>query len=153
MEIGYAAMTDMEFLSRHDRHIRPRELEASVRRGGVLLARENQTPLGWLRWGLFWDDLPFMNLLFVLEPHRGHGCGTALVAAWERTLRGQGYSMALTSTRSDEAAQHFYLKLGYADCGALLLPAEPLEIVLAKRLSGGVGQSKNAFVSDQQFSF
>lgn len=146
-------MTDMAFLSRHDRHIRPRELEASVRRGGVLLARENQTPLGWLRWSLFWDNLPFMNLLFVLEPYRGRGCGTALVAAWERTLRAQGHDMALTSTRSDEAAQHFYRKLGYIDSGALLLPGEPLEIILAKRLSGGAGQSENAVVSDQPLNF
>ena len=34
----------------------------------------------------------------------------------------------MTSTRSDEEAQHFYRGLGYTDCGALLLPGEPLEL-------------------------
>ena len=42
--------------------------------------------------------------------------------------------MVLTSTRSDERAQGFYRKLGYRDCGALLLPEEPLEIILFKKI-------------------
>lgn len=40
----------------------------------------------------------------------------------------------MTSTQSDETAQHFYRKLGYVDAGALLLQDEPLEIILTKAL-------------------
>lgn len=42
--------------------------------------------------------------------------------------------MVLTSTLSSEGAQHFYRKRGYVDCGSLLLPGEPLEIILRKEL-------------------
>ncbi len=69
-----------------------------------------------------------MNLLFLLEPYRGHGYGKEMVAFWEKQMREAGYKRVLTSTLSSEGAQHFYRKLGYADCGALLLPGEPLEI-------------------------
>ena len=37
--------------------------------------------LGWLRWNLFWDEIPFMNMLYVLEHSRGVGLGRALVEA------------------------------------------------------------------------
>jgi GNAT superfamily N-acetyltransferase len=35
---------------------------------------------GWLRYGLFWDGHPFMNMLFVLEPYWNQGLGEKLVA-------------------------------------------------------------------------
>ncbi|GIG24528.1 hypothetical protein [Cellulomonas denverensis] len=40
----------------------------------------------------------------------------------------------LTSTQADEQAQHLYRRLGYRDCGALLFPGEPIELVLRKEL-------------------
>jgi hypothetical protein len=36
----------------------------------------------------------------------------------------------LTSTLANERGQFLYRKLGYHDCGGLLLPNEPLEILL-----------------------
>jgi ribosomal protein S18 acetylase RimI-like enzyme len=75
-----------------------------------------------------------MNLLYVIEPVRGRTHGRALVDAWERAMRANGHRLVLTSTLSDERAQHFYRRLGYRDTGALLLPGEALEIVLMKEL-------------------
>jgi len=46
--------------------------------------------------------------------------------------RDAGYSVVLTSTQSNESAQHFYRRLGYRDAGGLLLPEEPLEILFVK---------------------
>ena len=47
-----------------------------------------------------------------------------------------GYREVLTSTLSNERGQFFFRKRGYTDCGALLLPGEPLEIILRKELTG-----------------
>lgn len=41
----------------------------------------------------------------------------------------------MTSSMSDESAQHFFRKLGYRDAGALLLPDETLEILFLKTLA------------------
>lgn len=40
----------------------------------------------------------------------------------------------MTSTLSNENAQHFYRKLLYRDSGSLLLENEPLEIIFTKKL-------------------
>jgi GNAT superfamily N-acetyltransferase len=89
---------------------------------------------GFLRWGLFWDQVPLMNLLWVLPDWRGQGIGTALIAALEKYQRSPGHNLVLTSTVSAERSQHIYRRLGYVDSGALLLPNEPAELILRKQL-------------------
>ena len=60
------------------------------------------------------------------------------MAYWEKTMKSMGFGLVMTSTQSDENAQHFYRTLGYRDCGALALPfpgyEQPLEIIMAKQL-------------------
>ena len=75
-----------------------------------------------------------MNMLYFLEGERGKGFGRQLVSHWEALMKAAGYALVMTSTQSDETAQHFYRRLGYVDSGALLLKDEPLEIILTKTL-------------------
>ncbi len=95
---------------------------------------ENDHFAGWLRFNLFWDEIPFMNMLYLSEEYRGQGYGGRLVTFWEKEMKDNGYGMVLTSTLSSEQAQFFYRKNGYVDCGSLLLPGEDLEIILRKKL-------------------
>ena len=130
-----AAAGDLPFLSAHDRHIALSELDSSIRLGRVLLlVNAAGQPMGWLRWNLFWDNTPFMNLLYLLEDFRLQGLGRALVLHWEQQMREGGYPFVLTSTQADEAAQHFYRHLGYQDVGGFLLPGESYELILHKAL-------------------
>ena len=130
-----ALLTDLDWLMAHDRHIARDVLTESIRQNRVLIMEQGGGRVGWLRWNLFWDNTPFMNLLYLLDGHRGQGCGRALVAHWEADMASLGYTRVMTSTQSDEAAQHFYRKLGYRDAGALLLPGEPAELLFLKELS------------------
>ena len=132
--IRYAQPQDIKVLTAHDRHIRPEELARSAGQKKVLVMVEEGRFAGWLRYSLFWDNTPFMNMLFMLEAYRGRGLGGQLTAFWEQEMKAQGYTQVLTSTQSNEEAQFFYRKQGYTDCGALLLPGEPLEIILRKEL-------------------
>ena len=129
-----ADASDLPFLAESDRHVSAEVLAESVSAGRVMVVEVDGAVVGLLRWGLFWDQIPFMNLLWVLPDRRGHGLGTALVDAWERSLLAAGHELALTSTMSDERAQHLYRRIGYLDCGALLLPDEPAELILRKSL-------------------
>lgn len=95
---------------------------------------ENGVFVGWLRFNLFWDSIPFMNMLYFTEEQRRKGYGRTLVEFWENEMLKNQYKTVMTSTRADEKAQFFYRKLGYRDCGSLLLPDEPLEIILSKKL-------------------
>lgn len=134
MHIRIAEKRDIGILSAHDKHVKEAELEASLSLGRVIVAEDNGTFMGWLRWNLFWDNTPFMNLLFLLEEFRGDGHGRQLVSYWEGLMQEKGHELVMTSSLSNETAQHFYRKLDYVDSGALLLPGEPLEIIFAKKL-------------------
>ncbi len=134
MNIRAADRTDMDFLLEHDRHIQKEELISAISLKRILIADHKGERIGWLRWNLFWDNTPFLNMLFVLESHREQGYGADLVSFWERQRKEEGYPLVLTSTLANETAQHFYRKLHYVDSGALLLPGEPLEILFRKEI-------------------
>ena len=143
--IRVASPTDLSFLAAHDRHISPAELDNSIRLGRILIIEGRSPacggsptgtgePIGWLRWSLFWDNTPFMNLLYLLDGHRMQGHGRTLVHHWEQQMREQGYTTVLTSTQANEPAQHFYRHLGYRDIGGFLMDGEPYELIIQKTL-------------------
>lgn len=134
MNIRTASPGDLAALSRCDRHIDPGELETSVRLGRVYVAEERGELAGWLRWNLFWDNTPFLNLLFVLEDRRGTGAGRALTEHWENRMKREGYETVMTSTQASEYTQHFYERLGYEAVGGFLPFGEGYELIFCKKL-------------------
>lgn len=121
-----------------DIHLPQTEFLKKVRdkQGYILLC--NDVPVGVLRYNLFWDTIPFLNLICLQESHRRSGIGRQAMALWEQEMKELGHGMCLVSTQSDEEAQHFYRKLGYKDCGCLTMDIagyeQPMEIFLAKAL-------------------
>lgn len=134
MKIRLAEKRDLDMIAGHDAHIRKEELEHLIHLRRVYVAEENDSFAGWLRYNLFWDNTPFMNLLYVLEPFRGRGYGRELVLHWERAMKEENYPAVMTSTASDEYAQHFYVKLNYKAVGGFTPKGEPYELIFAKEL-------------------
>jgi ribosomal protein S18 acetylase RimI-like enzyme len=130
-----ASTADLSFLGNVDAHVSFETLVDLVSMGRVMVVEVDEDTVGFLRWGLFWDQIPFMNLLWVLPDWRGQGIGRTLVEAWEQSQLAAGHDLVLTSTMSNERSQHFYRRLGYVDTGALLLPHEPAELILRKPLA------------------
>lgn len=75
--IRYAERSDFQALAALDKHISEDELERVIDSRRIIVYETNDI-VGWLRFGLFWDEIPFMNMLFVIENERGKGYGTAL---------------------------------------------------------------------------
>ena len=132
--IRYANENDIEIISKYDKHISKEELANIIKLKRVIVMYEDDKFVGWLRYNLFWDNTPFMNILYLLDNERGKANGSRLVIFWENEMKQKNYEFVLTSTQSNEEAQFFYRKIGYVDSGALLLPNEPLEIILYKKL-------------------
>ena len=136
IQIRYVETTDREFWNRLDAYLPTEEFAEKVRtrRGYVLLL--DGRPAGILRYNLFWDNTPFCTLLYIASEFRGVGLGKALMLHWEADMRQRGFAMLMTSTQSDEDAQHFYRKLGYRDCGGFIvnIPGfeQPLELLFLK---------------------
>jgi len=137
-EMRYVSELDQPFWFTLDVHISEREFALKVRdkRGYIIL--DSGTPIGIMRYNLFWDNTPFLTLIYLEAAYRGKGFGTQAILCWETEMRTLGYQMAMTSTRVDEKAQHFYRALGYLDKGALFLDhtlmEQPQELFLMKVL-------------------
>ena len=94
--------------------------------------------IGILRYNLFWDSIPFCNMLHIDKEYQGKGYGKQLMDRWEQDMKSSGYGMVMTSTQVNEDAQHFYRKLGYKDSGGFVVDIpgyeQPLELILIKAI-------------------
>ncbi len=134
MPIRIAELKDLDLIKKYDRHIAELEYTNLLTSGKIIIAEENGNFIGWLRYNYFWDNTPFINMLYVLDKYRGKGYGTKLVDYWEQDMKQLGFNIVLTSTQSNEYSQHFYNKLGYKVIGGFLLKNDPYEIIMSKEL-------------------
>ena len=134
MTIRYAEIADYPWLKEHDEHIAGEVLKTKIDQKEVYVVQEGSELIGWLRYNLFWDNIPFMNLIYFPEKYRRKGIGKKLVHFWENEMKEKGYLNVLTSTLSNEDAQHFYRKMGYKEIGGFIFSDEPLEILFQKKL-------------------
>lgn len=136
--IRHAVETDKTFWFTLDKHMRESEFSLKVREKRGYVVSGGSKPAGIMRYNLFWDIIPFLTLIYFEESFRGKGFGRQTVLFWENEMRGFGYKMVMTSTQSDEQAQHFYRKLGYLDRGSIFLDntpfEQPQEIIMLKGL-------------------
>ena len=134
--IQHVQQENKDFWFRLDKHLPEVEFEKKVRDKQGYVLFDGQTPVGILRYNLFWDTVPFCNLIFIDWEHQRKGYGRKLMEFWENEMKALGHDMVLVSTQADETAQHFYRKLGYRDAGGLLLNVpvheQPMELFFVK---------------------
>lgn len=137
-EIRYVQAEDKEFWYCIDKHLPEAEFLNKVREKRGYILWQDDKPIGLLRYNLFWDNTPFCTMLFIDEKYQSMGYGKQLMEYWENDMRLQGYGMLLVSTQVNETSQHFYRKLGYKDCGSLVIDipryAQPMEMFLLKAI-------------------
>lgn len=137
MTIKPALPEQLDSIRRYDSHIPEVRLLACIRNGFVHVIQSDEQIVGVLRHSLFWQTIPFLDLLHLDEAVRGMGIGTRAMAHWESEMRRQGYSYVMLSTQEDETARDFYEKLGYQKIGAFLPPEQGArELMYGKQLEG-----------------
>lgn len=136
--VRYAEPADFPFWFKLDKHLTQKEFFKKIQNKECYILLKDLLPVGILRYNLFWDEIPFCNLLFISPAFQRMGGGKSFMQFWEADMQNKGYELVLTSSQSDESAQHFYRKLGYQDCGGLRIPtgkyAQPMEIFFLKFL-------------------
>ncbi len=133
MNIEYARKVHFQYISDNDKHISKELIHTKIKENEIIIISDGEGKnIGWLRYNYFWDNTPFMNMIHIDEDYRNKEIGKELVQFLENDMKSKGYELIMTSTLSNEQAQHFYRKLGYKDSGSLLLENEPLEIIFTK---------------------
>ena len=135
MEIRLAEEMDLEHILKYDCHILPVLLHRCIRDQQVYVLLDGTAIVGVLRYSLFWQSIPFLDLLYLDEGYRGNGLGKQMMDCWEKEMRAAGFSHVLLSTQEDETAKYFYEKLGYRRIGAFLPPQQDAdELMYLKEL-------------------
>ena len=138
INMHYANADDKNFWFSLDKHLSKEEYERKAPQKQCYVIEIDGKPVGVLRYNLFWDNTPFLNLIYFSPEYRGKGIGRQAMITWEDEMKILGYAAVMTSTNSDEQAQHFYRKLGYKDCGCLILDIpkmeQPAELIFIKSL-------------------
>ncbi|MDE7263702.1 MAG: GNAT family N-acetyltransferase [Anaeroplasmataceae bacterium] len=132
MIVRSANHKDLDFLLEMDKHISYESLQEAIEGGRIYILEEENQRIGWLRYNLFWDNTPFLNMLFILKDFRKKGYGRTLVEYWETQMKNRGYTVGLTSTLVHEDAIHFYMQFGYQPVGGFHPNEEEYEIILKK---------------------
>lgn len=135
MEIRIAdEKNDFQNIMEHDKWISAEVLEKKIKDQEVVILYDNNQFAGWMRWGLFWDNTPFMNMLHLLNEYRGKGYGRKIVQKWEDEMKSKGFHIVLTSTSATETAQYFYMKLGYKKIGSFTIGDDTMELLFSKNI-------------------
>ena len=125
---------DIDFLRSLSHGVSDHALVAQIRDGRLRMAEHGGMPIGFLKFCVLWETLPFIEVLLIIEAERAKGYGSCAVRAWEDEMKHRGFDLVLTSTQADETAQHFWRKLGYVDCGSLTVRNQAAEIFMQHKL-------------------
>ena len=136
MIIELAQSKDKQKIAKLDSHIPSPRLGECIWNGQVYVLKDDSIKnggqnhrlkdpvVGVLRYSLFWQSIPFLDLLYIDEAYRGKGFGSQMMSEWEHSMKIRGYKYVMTSTQANETAWCFYEKLGYRKVGGFLPPEQ-----------------------------
>lgn len=130
MEIRLAVANDKKQILKYDRHIHHDKVGACIDHGLVSVLCDGDKIVGVLRYNLFWQSIPFLDLIFIDEAYRSQGWGSKMMADWEATMKAMGYPDVMLSTQEDETAKFFYEKIGYRRIGSFLPPEQEADEIM-----------------------
>lgn len=137
MTVYLATERDIPVAVKLDGHITQPVLSGCIRDRHVYLlsadrnksgsGNDGSDAIGILRYSLFWQTLPFLELLYIDGKYRRRGYGAAMLRQWESDMLSTGYKYTMTSTMACETAWKFYEKYGYRKTGGFFPPEQDSE--------------------------
>ena len=103
MIIELAQRKDKPKIAKLDCHIPPSHLGECIYNDQVYVLKDDSIKnggqnhrlkdpvVGVLRYSLFWQTIPFLDLLYLDAAYRHQGFGTQMMNRWEETMKKRGY--------------------------------------------------------------
>lgn len=128
MKIRLAKIEELESVHFLDSHITHAMLRKCIENEQeFVLINEEDKIVAVLRYTMFWQSIPFLDLIFIIDDYRNKGYGRKMMNYWEERMKLLGYKYVMTSTQADETAFAFYERLGYEKTGAFYPPDQTAE--------------------------
>ena len=117
MDIRLASAEDQEQILKYDRHIPLDRVMACIHDGLVTVLCDAHEIVGVLRYNLFWQTIPFLDLLYLDEAYRGKGYGKQMLGLALRfafdILKVQKVTLGVLE--NNPGAYHCYQAAGFRD--------------------------------------
>lgn len=126
-EIKRVTEDDKKYWMSIDKHVSEKGFGHKVYGGLGYVMFNDEKPIGIMHYNLLWDNMPFLNFICIEQVYQQHGYGKMAMELWEKEMKQLGFKMTLLSTQVDEGSQFFYRKIGYKECGCLILNDCPME--------------------------
>ena len=127
--------TDLAFLRDFSSESCDEHLRAQIRDGRLRIIESSEGSVGFIKFYVLWEVLPFIEVVIIRNDCRGRGIGRAAIRAWEEEMSARSFKRAVISTQADETAQYFWRRVGYQECGSLALPGRPVELFMYRDIS------------------
>lgn len=98
--IRFATLIDKDFWFTLDKHLKENEYEKKVTLNQCYIIEVDNKSVGILRYNLFWDTIPFLNLIYIDFNYHKRGIGTKAILFWEDEMQKLGHELVMTSTAS-----------------------------------------------------
>src|SRR2546423_12734915 len=96
-----AQATDFLFLRGFTSESRDRQLRAQIRDGRLRIIESSEGAVGFIKFYVLWEVLPFIEVIIVRDDCRGRGIGRGAIRDWEAEIE-RSFRRAIVSTQADE---------------------------------------------------
>ena len=114
--IRMARESDFRFLRGFSGDPPDEQLAKQIQDGRLRIVESEAGQLGFIKFYVLWEILPFMEVIIIREELRRRGFGRQAVRAWDGELLAGGF------------------RSGYRDCGSLELPGRPIELFMYRAI-------------------
>ncbi len=120
VDIRYGANDDYEWLCENDTYVSSSWVRRCLDHDEYIIAEEEAGILGFIRYSMFWGQIPYMDLIRVLPSMRRKGIGSAMVKFWENEMRKKSAKILMTSSMENEPEpQNWHKRNGFFETGKI----------------------------------
>ncbi len=111
---------DFMWLVGNDPNVDPEWIKRCLHHGEYILETEGSENRGFLRFSMFWGNIPYMDLIWVVEGHRRQGVGSGMFRFWKQEMAHRGARILMTSAMENEPEpQAWHRRNGFKASGQL----------------------------------
>jgi len=90
----YATLEDKPHFCNEWENLPESEYESKIRDKRCYVIRFDEKPIGYMRYNLQFDFVPFLTSFYIDDSHQGKGLGKKAIQQWEDEMRSLGFTVS-----------------------------------------------------------
>ena len=118
-ETIFASEEDVDYLANND-HLSREKVEGKLKRKEYIIVKQGNEYMGFLRFSLFWSEIPYIDVISVEDEHQRKGVGKSMVELLEDFAVKNGQKIIMSSSEQEEPEpQKWHKKIGFHEAGII----------------------------------